>query len=157
MLKGDSVVGHCMGLHKKHLTEVAAWTCWLNWNPRNHPKLFSQKSWHLGIRNGPIARGFWNLNQPIEQKVKKLRLKKCRYIKDIKITFWDTAQYFHSKQLRKSFEKNLFTKIFTGWIYKAKKFFFANKYCDLLFHASFTKFTGPAKLFLNNNIVYFKN
>jgi hypothetical protein len=63
------------------------------------------KSCHLGIRNGPIARVFWNLNQSIEQKVKNLQLEKCRYIKEIKITFWDTAQYFHSKQLRKSFEK----------------------------------------------------
>ena len=42
----------------------------IHWNPRNHPKLLSQKSWHLGIQNGPIARGFWNLNQSIEQKVK---------------------------------------------------------------------------------------
>ena len=72
---------------------------------RNHPKLVSQKSWYLGIQNGPIARGFWNLNQSIEQKVKNLQLEKCRYIKDIKITFWDTAQYFHSKQLIKSVEK----------------------------------------------------
>ena len=32
----------------------------------------------------------------------------------------------------------------------------SNKYCDLLFNASFTKFTGPAKLFLNNNIFYFQ-
>ena len=72
---------------------------------RNHPKLLSQKSWYLGIQNGPIARGFWNLNQSIEQKVKNLQLEKCRYIKDIQITFWDTAQYFHSKQLIKSVEK----------------------------------------------------
>ena len=76
----------------------------ITWNPRNHPKLLSQKSWPLGIRNGPIARDFWNLNQSIEQKVKYLQLEKCRYIKDIKITFWDIAQYFHSKQLWKSFE-----------------------------------------------------
>ena len=34
--------------------------------------------------------------------------------------------------------------------------FFSNQYCDLLFHASVTKFTGPAKLFLNNNIFYLK-
>jgi hypothetical protein len=65
----------------------------------------SQKSWHLRIQNGPIARAFWNLNQSIEQKVKNLQLEKCSYIKDIEITFWNTAQYFHSKQLRKSFEK----------------------------------------------------
>ena len=32
----------------------------------------------------------------------------------------------------------------------------SNKYCDLLFHASITKFTGPAKLFLNNNIFNFQ-
>ena len=30
------------------------------------------------------------------------------------------------------------------------------KYWDLLFHASFTKFTGPARLFLNNNIFNFQ-
>ena len=59
----------------------------INWNPRNHPKLLSQKSWHLVIRNGPIARGFWNLNQSIEQKGKNLQLEKCRYIKYIEITF----------------------------------------------------------------------
>ena len=78
-------------------------------NPRNHPKLWSQKSWHLGIRNGPIARGSWNLNQSIEQKVKNLIFEECRYIKDIKVTFWDTAQYFH-------IGKNLFTIICPGWI-----------------------------------------
>ena len=115
----------------------------------------SPKSWHLHIRNGPIARAFWNLNQSIEQKVKNLQLEKCRYIKDIKITFWDTAQYFHSKQLRKSFEK-IFSLKFVQVGYKRPKSFFSNKYCDLLFHASFTKFTGPAKLFLNNNIFYFQ-
>ena len=95
----------------------------INWNPRNHPKLLSKKSWHLGIRNGPIARGFWNLNQSIEQKVKNLQLEKCRYIKDIKITFWDTAQYFHSKQLRKSFEK-IFSLKFVQVGYKRPKCFF---------------------------------
>ena len=55
------------------------------------PKIFV--SWYLGIRNGSIARGFWNLNQSIEQKIKNLKLEKCRYITDIKIMFWDTAQY----------------------------------------------------------------
>ena len=34
-------------------------------------------------------------------------------------------------------------------------FFFFNKFCYLLIHASFTKFTDPAKLFLNYNIFYF--
>ena len=70
---------------------------------KKHPKQLSKKSWHLGIRNGPNARVFFNLNQSIEQKVKNLQLEKCRYIKDK--TFWDTAQYFHSEQLRKLFEK----------------------------------------------------
>ena len=59
-------------------------------------------SWYPEWAN---CKGFWNLNQSIEQKVKNLQLEKCRYIKDIKIMFWDTEQYFHSKQLRKSFEK----------------------------------------------------
>ena len=49
---------------------------------------------------GPFARGFWNLNQSIEQKIKNLQWEKCRYITDIEITFWDTAQYFHSKHLK---------------------------------------------------------
>ena len=39
--------------------------------------------------------------------------------------------------------------------YKRQKSFFSNKYCDLAIHASFTKFTNPAKLFLNNDIFYF--
>ena len=37
------------------------------------------------------------------------------------------------------------------WIVKGKLKLFSNKYCDLLVHASFTKFTGPAKLFINNS------
>ena len=45
-------------------------------------------------------RDFWNLNQSIEQKIKNLLLEKFRNIKDIQITFWDTAECFHSKQLR---------------------------------------------------------
>ena len=111
------------------------------WSPRNHPKLLSQKPWHLLIRNGPIARGFWNLNQSIEQKVKNLQLEKSIYIKDITITFWDTAQYFHSKQLRKSFG------------YKRPKSFF--QIHIVIFSFIFTKFTGPAKLFPKNNIFFF--
>ena len=93
---------------------------------RNHPKLLSQKSWYLGIQNGPIARGFWNLNQSIEQKVKNLQLEKCRYIKDIKITFWDTAQYFHSKQLIKSVEKIFLLKFVHVWNKRPKFFFQTN-------------------------------
>ena len=34
----------------------------------------SQKSWYFGIRKGPIARVFWNLNQSIEHKIKNLQL-----------------------------------------------------------------------------------
>ena len=48
----------------------------LDLSPRNHPKLLSPKSWHLHIQNGPIARAFWNPNQSIEQKVKKLVIRK---------------------------------------------------------------------------------
>ena len=125
-----------------------------HWNPRNQPKLLSQKYWHLPVRNGSIARAFWNLNQSIDQKVKNLQLEKCRYIKDIKNTFWDTAQYFHSKQQRKSFEKICSLKFVQVGYKKPKSFFSSNKYCDLLFHASFTKCTGLAKLFLNNNMIY---
>ena len=40
-------------------------------------------------------------------------------------------------------------------MYKSKKLF-SNKLCDLLVHASFNKLTGPAKVFLNNRIIYFK-
>ena len=43
---------------------------------------------------------------------------------DIKITFWDTAQYFHLKQLQYSFEKNLFTETWPGWMQQTKKLFF---------------------------------
>ena len=39
---------------------------------------------------------------------------------------------------------------------KRLKSYFLNKYCDMLVNASFTKFTGPAKLFLNNIIIYLK-
>ena len=131
-------------------------TCLLDQYSRNHPKLLSQKSWYLGIQNGPISRVFWNLNQSIEQKVLNLQLEKFRYIKDIQITFWDTAQYFHSKQLRKSFEKIFLLKFVQVGHKRPKSFFSSNKCCDLLFHASFTKLTGPAKLFLNNNIFYLK-
>ena len=68
--------------------------------------------------------------------------------------FWDSAQYFHSKQLRKSFEKNIFTKIWPVWMKKSKKLF-SNKYCNPLVHASLTKFTGPAKLFLKKKNTLF--
>ena len=68
--------------------------------------------------------------------------------------FWDTAQYFHSKTLRKSVEK-IFSLKFVQVGYKRPQKN-SNKYCNLLFHASFTKFTGPAKLFLSNNIFYFQ-
>ena len=98
----------------------------LNQYSRNHPKLLSHKSWYLGIQNWPIARVFWNLNQSIEQKVKNLQLEKCRYIKDIKITFWDTAQYFHSKQLRKSFEKKISLKFVQGGYKRQTSFFQIN-------------------------------
>ena len=125
------------------------WLASTYWNPRNHPKLFSQKSWYLGIRNGPIVRGFWNLNQSIEQNGKNLQLEKCIIIKGIKITFWDTAQYFHRKQLRKSFEK-IFLLKFVEVGYKRKKKFFQ-------INTSFTKCTSPAKLFLNNSLFYLLN
>ena len=42
-----------------------------------------------------------------------MQLEKCKYIKDKKkIMFWDTAQYFHSKQLIKSVEKICLLKFF---------------------------------------------
>ena len=40
---------------------------------------------------------------------------------------------------------------------KSQKRLSSNKYCDLFVYASFTKFTGPAMLFLNNRIIYKKN
>ena len=52
--------------------------------------------------------------------------------------------------------KNPFTEICQGWMKKDKKKLFSNEYCDLLVHASFTIFTGPAKLFSNNIISYLK-
>ena len=96
------------------------------WNPRNHLQLLSKKSWLLGIWNGPIARGFWNLNQSIEQKDKNLQLEKCRYTKDIKIMFWDTAQYFHSKQLRKLFKKSVHKNLSRFDMKGQKGFFLIN-------------------------------
>ena len=72
----------------------------LHGNPRNHPKLLSHKSWHLRIRNGPIARAFWNLNQSIDQKFKNLQLEKCRYIKD-KNYVLGHCTVFSLKQLEK--------------------------------------------------------
>ena len=61
---------------------------------------------------------------------------------------------FHSKQLKYSFEEIFSLKF--GQVGCKKKVFFSNKYCELLVHASFTKFTGPAKIFLNNIIIYLK-
>ena len=69
--------------------------------------------------------------------------------------FWDTAQYFHSKQLKYSLEKICSLKFGMVECTRRKKLF-SNKYCDLLVHASFTNFTGPAKVFLNNIITYLK-
>ena len=126
--------------------------CCIYLNPRNHTKLLSQKSWHLGIRNGPIARGFWNLNQSIEQKVKNLQLEKCRCIKDIKITFWDTAQYFHSKQLIKSFEKIFSLKFVQVGYKRPNRFFQIN-----IVTCSFMPASQNLQLFLNHNIFYLKN
>ena len=116
----------------------------------------SPKSWYLVIRNGPIARGFWNLFQSIEQKLKNLHVEKFRYRTDIKITFWDTAQYFHSKQVKKNHQKEeeKITEIKPGWIKKIKNKNKKKSYCDLLVHASFTKYTGPAKVFSNNIKIY---
>ena len=48
----------------------------LDWNPRNHPKLLSQKSGYIGIPNGLIARDFWNLNQSVKKKKIKLVIRK---------------------------------------------------------------------------------
>ena len=47
--------------------------------------------------------------------------------------------------------KKNFTEIWPVWMYKVKKVF-SNKYCDLLVHARFTKFTGPAKVFLKKGL-----
>ena len=62
---------------------------------------------------------------------------------------------FSLKTVKKAFEK-IFSLKFVQIGYKRPKSFFSNKYCDLLFHASFTKFTGPAMLFLNNDIFHFQ-
>ena len=88
------------------------------------PKLLSQKSWYLGIRNGSITRVFWNLNQSIAQKIKNLQLEKFIYITDIKIMFCNTAQYFHSKQLKYSFEKIFSMKFGQVGCKRQKKSFF---------------------------------
>ena len=62
---------------------------------------------------GPLQGVFFNLNQSIEQKIKNLQCEKCRFITDIKITFWDTAKYFHSKHLKscpQRHKKHVFAK-----------------------------------------------
>ena len=38
-------------------------------------------SWYPEWAN---CKGFWNLNQSIKQKIKKLQMEKCRYIRNIK-------------------------------------------------------------------------
>ena len=74
------------------------------------PNFFSQKSWYLGILNGSIARGFGKLNHSIEQKIKNLQLETCRYITDIKITFWDCT-VFSLKSAKNSFHKIFSLKV----------------------------------------------
>ena len=82
----------------------------LNLNPRNHPKLLSQKSWYLCIWNGPIARGYWNLDQSIKQKIKNFQLEKCRYITDITDVLGHCT-VFSLKTAQIFIWKNLFTEI----------------------------------------------
>ena len=117
--------------------------CYLNWNPRNHPKPLSEKSWHLGIRNGPIAKVFWNLNKSIEQKNKNVD-KKCRYIKDIKNYTLGHCTVFSLKHLKKSFEK-IFLLKFVG--YKRPKSLFQINFVTCSFM--------PASLNLQVQLSYF--
>ena len=65
---GDNIL-FMLKFYEARISEwnVIVWD--LNWNPRNHPKLLSQKSWYLRVLNGPFVMGFWNLNQFIEQKI----------------------------------------------------------------------------------------
>ena len=53
-------------------------------------------------------------------------MEKCIFMKDIKITFWDTVQYFHTKKLRKSFLKILSLKFVQAGYKRQKVFFFFN-------------------------------
>ena len=75
------------------------WMC-VRLKSKEPPQTFVPKIWYLGISNLPFARVFLNLNQSIEHRIENFQLEKCRYITDIKIKFWDTAQYFHSKKLK---------------------------------------------------------
>ena len=92
------------------------------------------------------CKGFLEPKSVIDQKFKNLQLEKCRYIKDIQIMFWDTAQYFHSKQLRKSFEE-IFSLKFVQVGYKRPTSFFQTNIV--------TCFFMPASLNLQVQLSYF--
>ena len=67
-----------------------------------------------------------------KKKQKNLKLEKWSYITDIKITFWETAQYIHSKQLEYSFEK-IFSLIFGQIGCKRQKSYFQTNIVTCLF------------------------
>ena len=73
-------------------------------------------------------------------------------IKDITIYILGHCTIFSLETAKKKIIKKIFSLKFLHVWYKRS---FLNKYCDLLIYASFTKFTGPAKLLLNNNILHF--
>ena len=94
---------------------------------------------------GQLQGFFGTYISPLNKNL-KLAIGKCIYITDIKTTFWDTAQYFHSKQLRKSFEK-IFSLKFVKVGYKRPNSFFQKNIvtCSLV----------PALLNLQVQLSYF--
>ena len=131
--------GKALGLGKKNLAyrrQRISKPMRIDWNPWNPPQTFVQKiliSWYPEWVNCKV---FLNLNQSIERKFKNLPLEKCRFITDIKTMFWDTAQYFHSKQLKHSFEKIFSLKLGQVGCKRQKKYFQINIVTCLFMPAS---------------------
>ena len=76
-----SLVGPNGGQCSSTLTKIPTFLPTLNvskFKSKEPPQTFVPKT--LASWYGPIARGFWNLNQSIKQKVKNLQLENCRYI-----------------------------------------------------------------------------
>ena len=71
---------------------------------------------------GPFASQVLNLNQPIHKESENSQWEKCRYKTVIEKMFSDTAQYFHSKNLKKLHkcpEKHFF--FFNGMVFQGQK------------------------------------
>ena len=102
---------------------------------------FAVQAFKSGI--GPFPSQILNLTHSIDnKKSKNLQWEKCRCITDIEQAFSDTAQYFHSKHLKKipeRHEKKPF--FFNGMVFWDKKIF-SRIECKLVLYANFTKLRG---------------